>query len=358
MAGGRVEEAGCDRWANGTLLADLCGSPDAAKPLLSVGTVRSYHAGEHLLIEGLRETFVLLLLSGVTKVTATSEDGDTALLAVRLGGDLVGEFAAFDNRPRSATVTAAGPVTVRRIGQRDFLDCLDSSPAVALAVSRMLVRKNRWSVRRRGDFSGSPVATRVARVLVDLMEDYGEPLRVGVLIGPRLTQAELAGLVGAKERRVHHVLGELARPGADPGRLRPDDRALAVRTARGRAADRVAASLAFRQRRRTNGSTARMRTDNNDHAAEYGDVLATPDLIALDSAIPKGGGKPVRERIGGASLGRPLLYALRGTTAGHDAAGRERAILVCFPFDLEELPDGRRSRRSPSPSGSTTTCTR
>ena len=77
----------------------------------------------------------------------------------------------------------------------------------------MLVRKNRWSVRRRGDFSGCPVATRVARVLVDLVEDYGQPSRGHVLIGPRLTQAEIAGLVGAKERRVHHVLGALAEQG-------------------------------------------------------------------------------------------------------------------------------------------------
>ena len=85
-----------------------------------------------------------------------------------------------------------------------------------------------------------------------------------------------------------------------------------------------------------------MRTENHDHPAESGDVLATPDLLALDGAIPRGGQEPVRERIGGATLGRPLLYALRDTTAGHGPAGRERAVLVCFPFDLEELPGGRR----------------
>jgi CRP/FNR family transcriptional regulator, cyclic AMP receptor protein len=220
VGGGTVMSDSCaerpgtvDRWPHGTFLAELAGSPEAAKTLLSLGTPRSYGAGEHLLMEGLRETFVLLLLNGVTKVTATTEDGETALLAIRLGGDLVGEFAAFDNRPRSATVTSAGAVTARRIGQRDFLDCLDGYPAAALAVSRMLVRKNRWSVRRRGDFSGCPVAIRVARVLVDLVEDYGESRPGGVLIGPRLTQAELAGLVGARERRVHHVLGELAGQG-------------------------------------------------------------------------------------------------------------------------------------------------
>ncbi|MEU6370163.1 Crp/Fnr family transcriptional regulator [Streptomyces sp. NPDC046931] len=202
-----------ERWPHGTFLAELAGSSEAAKTLLSLGTLRSYEPGETLLAEGLHETFVLLLLSGVTKVTALTEDGDTALLAVRIGGDLVGEFAAFDNRPRSATVTAAGRVTARRIGQLDFLGCLDRCPVAALAVSRMLVRKNRWSVRRRGDFSGCPVATRVARVLVDLVEDYGQPSCGRVLIGPRLTQAEIAGLVGAKERRVHHVLGALAEQG-------------------------------------------------------------------------------------------------------------------------------------------------
>lgn len=202
-----------ERWPHGTLLGELTGSSEAVKTLLSLGTPRSYEAGETLLAEGLNETFVLLLLGGVTKVTALMENGDTALLAVRIGGDLIGEFAAFDSRPRSATVTAAGVVTARRIGQRDFLACLDRFPVAALAVSRMLVRKNRWSVRRRGDFSGCPVAMRVARVLVDLVEDYGQSWRGQVLIGPRLTQAEIAGLVGAKERRVHHVLGALAERG-------------------------------------------------------------------------------------------------------------------------------------------------
>lgn len=201
------------RWPHGTLLAELARSGEAAKNLLSLGTLRAYAPSEILLAEGRQETFVVLLVTGVTKVTALSENGDTALLAVRLGGELVGEFAAFDNRPRSATVTAAGAVTARRIGQQDFLSCLDLYPEAALAVSRMLVRKNRWSVRRRGDFGSCPVATRVARVLLDLVEDYGRPQDGGVLIGPRLTQAEIAGLVGARERSVHGVLGQLADKG-------------------------------------------------------------------------------------------------------------------------------------------------
>ncbi|MFJ4201983.1 hypothetical protein ACIP2Y_20425 [Streptomyces sviceus] len=79
-----------------------------------------------------------------------------------------------------------------------------------------------------------------------------------------------------------------------------------------------------------------------DGGAARGDTLATPDLVALDAVVPKGGGRPVHDRVGGVSLGRPLAYALRGPAGRRTTADADREFLVCFPFDLEELPDGRR----------------
>ncbi|MFF5001671.1 hypothetical protein ACFY3G_02485 [Streptomyces phaeochromogenes] len=73
-----------------------------------------------------------------------------------------------------------------------------------------------------------------------------------------------------------------------------------------------------------------------------GDVLGTPDLLALDGVVPKGGEQPVHERIGGVSLGRPLAYALRNPDHRRATTDADREFLVCFPFDLEELPGGRR----------------
>ncbi|MEU2561089.1 Crp/Fnr family transcriptional regulator [Streptomyces longispororuber] len=214
MAGGGTRQRfPAGPWPHGSFLAVLASAsaPDTATAdLLSASTPRTYDPHEILLAEGDTGTFVLLLLSGVAKVTTVAPGGETALLAVRLGGDLVGEFAAFDNQPRSATVTAASRVHTRRLSQRTFLRWLNDHPAVALAVGQSLVRKNRWSVRRRGDFSSCPVATRVARVLADLAEDYGQRGGDGALSIPGLTQAELAGLVGARERSVHEVLGALA----------------------------------------------------------------------------------------------------------------------------------------------------
>ncbi|GGQ07506.1 hypothetical protein [Streptomyces roseolilacinus] len=59
------------------------------------------------------------------------------------------------------------------------------------------------------------------------------------------------------------------------------------------------------------------------------DLLAAAELVPAGPTAPRGGPPG-----GGVSLARPLVYAL-------PAEGpRPRTALVCFPFDLEEPPDG------------------
>ncbi|MEV6397177.1 hypothetical protein AB0M39_20775 [Streptomyces sp. NPDC051907] len=77
-------------------------------------------------------------------------------------------------------------------------------------------------------------------------------------------------------------------------------------------------------------------------AFAYEDILAVADFFAGDAAVPRGG-ELVRDRVGGASLGSPLVYDLpAGSGDGVVEAERaQRDVLVCFPFDLERLPGGR-----------------
>src|SRR6516225_2713495 len=93
-------------WPEGTVLGALTDSSREA--LLSIGTLRRYPAGSTLIMEGDPSTYVVVLIDGWVKVTATTEDGGQALLALRSGGDLVGEQAALDGQPRSASVISAG----------------------------------------------------------------------------------------------------------------------------------------------------------------------------------------------------------------------------------------------------------
>ncbi|WP_254664790.1 cyclic nucleotide-binding domain-containing protein [Streptomyces prasinopilosus] len=85
--------------------------------LIRLGRPVRFEGGERLLREGESGSYAFLLLSGWFKVLATTEDGREALLAVRCGGDIVGELACFDGQPRIATVSPhpTGPRTARAV---------------------------------------------------------------------------------------------------------------------------------------------------------------------------------------------------------------------------------------------------
>jgi CRP/FNR family transcriptional regulator, cyclic AMP receptor protein len=194
-------------WPAGSLLGGL--QPSARERLLGLGAKQQYtDSGRILIREGDSSGFVFLLLAGMVKVSGTTESGE-ALLAIRVAGDIVGELSALDGRPRLATVTTAGSVIAKAISPRDFLGFLAKNPDVALAVTRQITDRLRTATARRIDFTSLDVATRFARVLLELAERYGERTKAGTVIRCPLTQTELAALAGASEPTVQRVLRQL-----------------------------------------------------------------------------------------------------------------------------------------------------
>ncbi|MER6329589.1 Crp/Fnr family transcriptional regulator [Streptomyces sp. NPDC001034] len=199
-------------WPAPSLLGGL--GADTRARLLALGTRVRYDADRILMREADHTDFVLILLDGVVKATGRTQDGRDALLAVRMGGDLVGELAAVDGKPRSATVTTCGPVVARMMTRAAFLDCLRRDARIADAVNRSIVAKLRLANAHRINFTGCDVGTRLARVLHHLAMTYGERAGAGAVIHWPITQPELATLAGAAEPSVHKALRRLRRSGA------------------------------------------------------------------------------------------------------------------------------------------------
>jgi CRP/FNR family cyclic AMP-dependent transcriptional regulator len=200
-------------WPVGSLLGAL---PNAARDrLLKRGSLVRYPGPSKILFrEGDKSRFVVLILRGIVKVTASVPGGGPdALLAIRIWGDAVGEFAAIDALPRSATVTTCGTVLARVIKSDDFVDCIRHDPDISHAVSSAITAKMRVATARRVDFSGSNVSTRVARVLLQLVEVYGDSERNQAVLKSPLTQPEIASLALASQPAVHRVLRDLRERG-------------------------------------------------------------------------------------------------------------------------------------------------
>ena len=81
---------------------------------------------------------VFVLLEGTARVVV---GGRTIK---RLGsGDVFGEMALLDGRPRSASVVAVSPIVAARLSRPSFLDLVRSDPDISLHVMSMLATRLR-----------------------------------------------------------------------------------------------------------------------------------------------------------------------------------------------------------------------
>ncbi|HEV8597396.1 MAG TPA: Crp/Fnr family transcriptional regulator [Candidatus Dormibacteraeota bacterium] len=209
-----IHRSGASRpeaWRAESFLGRL--EPGTRESLLRLGKRCEYPSGQMLLQQGEESDHVILIRSGIVKISAGTEEGHTVLLGIRMSGDIVGELAAMDGAPRSATLLASGKVVGQRIERSQFQAFLRSQPDIALLVTRTVGDRLRMANRRRVEFGGYSVKVRVARILVELGRSLGRETRRGMSIDLDLTHPELAQITGAAVVSVQKALRELRRQG-------------------------------------------------------------------------------------------------------------------------------------------------
>ncbi|MEM8529498.1 MAG: Crp/Fnr family transcriptional regulator [Chloroflexota bacterium] len=148
-----------------------------------------------------------IILSGTVKIHAEQPDGSTVILSIFGAGEIVGEMSVIDNIGRSATVVTLETSTLLAINREAFDRCLQTMPIMTYNLVRILSRRLRISGAQVQAIATLDVFGRVARQLLTFAQEYGQTTHdKGVLIPLRLTQSDLADLVGASRVRVNQVL--------------------------------------------------------------------------------------------------------------------------------------------------------
>ncbi|MFJ8147388.1 Crp/Fnr family transcriptional regulator [Streptomyces sp. NPDC096048] len=144
--------------------------------VMALGNRKRYPADTHLLTEGERSSHVLIILHGWVTVSLATDRGATRLiLGLRGPGELLGEMAALDRQPRSATVRALGPTEAQVIGGDAFRRFLALHPRVSGLVIRQLTSRLRSADQERSALASLTVLQRLAHRLIELSkpDSYG-----------------------------------------------------------------------------------------------------------------------------------------------------------------------------------------
>jgi len=180
----------------------------AAADLRRQAIRRSWPAGATLFHEGDRADHVVILETGVAKAVMTSEDGNEVVLALRGPGDILGELAAIGGGRRSASVTSVEPVTALVLGVDAFREFLGVNASASFALLGALADRTLDASRRQAEFGSLDTRVRLARLIAELADTYGEPHGSGVRLR-LLSQDELAAMCAASREAVARALRTL-----------------------------------------------------------------------------------------------------------------------------------------------------
>jgi CRP/FNR family transcriptional regulator, cyclic AMP receptor protein len=204
-------------------------APDQLVEINGLLRSQAVQAGTHFITAEQPGEVVYVLLEGTVKIYVTRSDGREVILAFLGPGDTVGEMSLVDSAGRSANVVTTEPSRLLWMDRATFQLCLRTLAPLANNLVRLLAHRLRFANEQIQALCTLDVPGRVARQILALADRYGSRQEGGeVRIPLRLTQSDLAEIVGASRERVNQVIVDFKHRGfitVDPGhRIRVHDR--------------------------------------------------------------------------------------------------------------------------------------
>lgn len=184
-------------------------APDDVAELYRLGRRRRFPKGSTLFSDGDRTDTMFVLLSGTAKLCRYDDLGGETLLGICGAGELLGELAAIDGEPRSASGVAVETTEALVIPAVEFAQFAGARPGVSSALLHTVTTRLRRTDRKVVELSTHDTLGRVAARLVELADRFGAPDDGAIVIGLPLSQEELAGLAGASREAVVKALKTL-----------------------------------------------------------------------------------------------------------------------------------------------------
>jgi CRP/FNR family cyclic AMP-dependent transcriptional regulator len=171
-------------------------------------TVTDRHYGKHQFIvrEGDPGDTFFILVKGSVSVCRIAPDGRETILSILKEGDFFGEMSMFDSSLRSASIKTLTEVEVGAIRQADFLTLLDRNPRIGRSLVIALSERLRAANALIAATTSQDIRARLASLLLNLGDQVGERVDNGTRITLRLTNQEMANMIGTTRETVNRTL--------------------------------------------------------------------------------------------------------------------------------------------------------
>ena len=174
--------------------------------------MRRFDAGDTIFLMGALHDSMFAVLSGEVRISMPSADGKEVVLATVHPGEVFGEIAMLDGKPRSADATALTACNLAVLDRRDVLAALGRNAEAWLGLMEVLCSRLRRTDHHLVELALLGLPERLAKALLRAV-DAGAGATAANAANLRLSQYELANRVGAARESVNKCLHEWQRSG-------------------------------------------------------------------------------------------------------------------------------------------------
>lgn len=177
--------------------------PAQLEQLVSYARTRRVPAGTTLFSKGDPGTELFAVSAGTVKISVPAPDGREAMFNLLHPGEIFGEIALLDGRPRTADAMAMTDCELTVIERRDFLAFVHSEPNVALQLIALLCERLRIASEHYEEVVFLDLPTRLARILLQLADQTEAGAAEPKL---KITQREISQMLGSTRESVNKQL--------------------------------------------------------------------------------------------------------------------------------------------------------
>ncbi|HZK83519.1 MAG TPA: Crp/Fnr family transcriptional regulator [Desulfosporosinus sp.] len=184
--------------------------------LHKIGSEISYPKGQIIFSSGQKTNEIYYIISGFVKIYRTTEDGRQVSVALRYPGDFIGLAEVLSNSSeRVYSAEAMDKVKLLINWQNPFKKMLADMPDFSRKLMELMSHRLREAQNTIYDFIMNPTQGRLALVLLEMAERSGSPGENGLInVSLRVTQEELACIIGASRQTVSSLLNLLKEDGS------------------------------------------------------------------------------------------------------------------------------------------------
>lgn len=137
------------------------------------------------------------LKKGRVKISRIDESGKEFTLTLLEPGEIFGELGLFDDSPRETMAVALEDSLICMMRRTDFEAYAVNKPELAFRLNKLMGLRLRQIENRIAELLFRDVPSRLARLLLRLADQHPRQTKHGVRIDIKLSQQELANLIGA-----------------------------------------------------------------------------------------------------------------------------------------------------------------